>query len=502
MSLLAVSLCLILELVMLICAFELQKPGDYQDGIGVLYRGDCSKAQRISILLAIPLNIIATLLLSTSNYVMQCLAAPTRKELDKAHASGRYLNIGVSSVYNVVYNYSRKSLLWLVLVITTVPIHLLLNSAFFNSLQANNYGVMVVSQGWLEDDSWSNCQAPFGFDGEGTLGSQFACEMRHLAAFRAFADPNLPVPLPLQRLTKADCYARYSYQFQRDASNVILVSNTTTSKYAMMPMSMGYGTNLSVIKTTGNAVPVLDSRQNWKFPRVPQNTSGAIFLQKNDSIWEVPTFLSAFSSFDYRYWMMAGQVDYNFNDSRISSALRFIPESWTCDPSVIMSGAYCATNASNEHKTPTQWLVTPEHFVIDHCLSQPTSEQCTLEYSFTILLIVVACDVLKLIAMAIALWWLPERPLATIGDAIASFLERPDPFTLGKCLLDQTGARRRVTALSGERGSSPYLHVGSTHDSVLHQTGCPKHHPVEWTHRVSRWYSVPSKLRWISFVLL
>lgn len=499
MSLFAVGLCLVVEIVMLICAFKLQDPEKFQDGIGVLYDGNCSEAQRISTLLAIPLNIIATLLVSTSNYVMQCLSAPTRKEVDEAHANGRYLNIGISSVYNVVFNYSRKSLLWLTLVITTVPIHLLLNSAFFNSLQANNYGVMVVSQGWLEDDSWLNCNYNSGYD-EGTMGSHFACDMRLLASAGYFSDISLSEPpLPLELLTKNECFARYSNNLQSTASNVVLVSTTTRGKYANIPINMGHGTNLSIIETTGNAVPVLDNRQHWEFPRSPTNTSGSVFLQPNDKIWEMPTFRTVFTSFDYRYWMMAGEVNYNFNDSRVSGALQWSPTSWMCNTSAIMSGDSCAVSGSKT--APTEWLVTPEAFDIDHCLSQPTPEQCSLEYSFSILLIVIACDVVKLIAMAMALWWLPERPLATLGDAIASFLERPDPFTAGNCLLDQRRAVRSAHA-------SSYVHkVPDPSPAGLDTAVMPPQSPrslglVVWRPRMERWYTVPSKSRWISFVLL
>src|SRR5436305_1400306 len=75
------------------------------------------KVRRLSTLFAISLNIISTVLIATSNYVMQCMCAPSRKEIDKAHAAGSFLNIGVSSMhnfdYNFDYNFSWKSFLWL-----------------------------------------------------------------------------------------------------------------------------------------------------------------------------------------------------------------------------------------------------------------------------------------------------------------------------------------------------------------------------------------------------
>jgi hypothetical protein len=68
MSIIAVGVCLIVELIMLVCAMTLGKPRGVQNGIGVLFQGKCSKVQRLSTLLAIPLNIIGTILIATSNY--------------------------------------------------------------------------------------------------------------------------------------------------------------------------------------------------------------------------------------------------------------------------------------------------------------------------------------------------------------------------------------------------------------------------------------------------
>lgn len=127
LSIIAVKMCLAVELIMLVCAMALNKPEGDKDGIGVLYVGHCAKVEHINTILAIPLNIIATVLVATSNYVMHCLSAPSRKEVDEAHAAGSYLNIGISSIHNLLRILSWKSALWLTLVLTTVPIHLLLN---------------------------------------------------------------------------------------------------------------------------------------------------------------------------------------------------------------------------------------------------------------------------------------------------------------------------------------------------------------------------------------
>src|ERR1700742_4576139 len=48
-------------------------------GRKVLFEGDCERARRINLGLHLMINGLSTILLSASNYGMQCLSAPTRK---------------------------------------------------------------------------------------------------------------------------------------------------------------------------------------------------------------------------------------------------------------------------------------------------------------------------------------------------------------------------------------------------------------------------------------
>lgn len=57
-----------------------------------LYVGDCEKTQQINTGLHVLINLLSTTLLSASNYCMQCLSAPTRDDIDVAHARGKWLD--------------------------------------------------------------------------------------------------------------------------------------------------------------------------------------------------------------------------------------------------------------------------------------------------------------------------------------------------------------------------------------------------------------------------
>ena len=56
---------------------------------------------------------------------MQTLVAPTREEVDRAHASGKWLDIGSASIKNLLAIGKDRLALWIVLMITTTPFHLM-----------------------------------------------------------------------------------------------------------------------------------------------------------------------------------------------------------------------------------------------------------------------------------------------------------------------------------------------------------------------------------------
>lgn len=95
------------------------------DGVVDLYHGDCAFVKRVNALAHIVINVLGTLLLGASNLTLQLLVAPTRKEVDEAHANGTWLDIGVPSFRNL-WGISRlRVTLWCLLAVTSIPIHFL-----------------------------------------------------------------------------------------------------------------------------------------------------------------------------------------------------------------------------------------------------------------------------------------------------------------------------------------------------------------------------------------
>jgi hypothetical protein len=212
--------CLLTELILLIAALGLRKAtveGGYNN---VLYEGSCTITKRWTTLTALLLNFIATLTISTSNYVMQCLSSPSENEVRFAHKNGRSLQIGVSSPSNVKWVSELKTLLWWLMGASSIPVHLLLNSAFFSSLQTNNYGIAVVTGDFETKSLWPHCTSSNTYynvtPGDNQPWLPLACSI--------MTEAN-----KYEKLDNAKCIDQYSNQLLSQYSNVILVSNLNSS---------------------------------------------------------------------------------------------------------------------------------------------------------------------------------------------------------------------------------------------------------------------------------
>lgn len=110
----------------------------------IIYEGSCTLTKRWDTALHFIINVLSTVILSASNYCMQSLVAPTRKDIDKVHAEREWLDIGVPSTRNLDVVGTGQLVLWRLLLITATPFHLLYNSAVFASLSTNEYGIIVA----------------------------------------------------------------------------------------------------------------------------------------------------------------------------------------------------------------------------------------------------------------------------------------------------------------------------------------------------------------------
>jgi hypothetical protein len=118
----------------------------------IFYGGTCEggTASRMNIALHLLVNIISTGIFDSSSFFMQVLNSPSRSEVDKAHSNGSYLGIGVPSVRNAFLVSRFKTVCWAVLLVSSVPLHLLFNSMIFQTdFNGSDYQLVVANTEFL-----------------------------------------------------------------------------------------------------------------------------------------------------------------------------------------------------------------------------------------------------------------------------------------------------------------------------------------------------------------
>lgn len=94
-------------------------------GLGTIFRGDCSQSHQLSSRLHLAINVLSTILFAASNFCMQHLAAPTRKQIDQAHRKYIWLDIGVPSFRNLRHISMKRTMAIFLLATTSIPLHFL-----------------------------------------------------------------------------------------------------------------------------------------------------------------------------------------------------------------------------------------------------------------------------------------------------------------------------------------------------------------------------------------
>lgn len=114
---------LLINIVVLISAHAVSTSNDH--GNLTVLTGSCTTTARASTVANVVINILSTLLLGASNNAMQGLNAPTRSDIDRAHSRGFWLDVGTPSLRNLLFVDTRRTVAWLLLGLSSIPLHLL-----------------------------------------------------------------------------------------------------------------------------------------------------------------------------------------------------------------------------------------------------------------------------------------------------------------------------------------------------------------------------------------
>ncbi|KIK53464.1 hypothetical protein GYMLUDRAFT_232806 [Collybiopsis luxurians FD-317 M1] len=363
------------------------------DSSGLVFQGDCNEVDHISIGIHLVINVLSTLLLGASNYIMQSLCAPTRREVDEAHERGSWLDIGLQSLRNLSYTSRRKRLLWIALSASSIPLHLFYNSSFFSTLSANEYSV-YIAQGPEQQNIPRNDNGTHKWEC-GYRGCPGSVSGSAISSWEI--------------LSPSDCITAYTSDFVSDRSTVIAVVGDYVSNGSLIFTGTGY-------------------------------TSAGY----NEDPYE---------------WICAGMDDFD-NQKLCSSVWRNI------DPSKWKIEGYIYS------------LASVQSFSVNYCISQPVDPKCQLNFNLPLLIIVIFFNVVKVVCMGFTAIRIKDDPLVTIGDAIASFIDNPDPHTKNMCLASRSYFDTQI----GDQRFPPLC--------------------IEYQPRKSKWMNAASRRHWILTVCL
>ncbi|KAJ5823651.1 hypothetical protein N7447_005991 [Penicillium robsamsonii] len=91
-----------------------------------IFAGDCGRAKYWSTALHILINIFGT-------------------DVDRMHATGKWLDVGRPSIANLRVMKWKQVSLWCLLLLSSLPLHMLYNSIVFSTMTSNAYGIVLVS---------------------------------------------------------------------------------------------------------------------------------------------------------------------------------------------------------------------------------------------------------------------------------------------------------------------------------------------------------------------
>ena len=366
-----VGTCLVINILFLLFAIAF---AHVSDGTGTLFKGDCARARILDTGVHVIINGLATAVVGASNYTMQCLAAPSRSEVNAAHAEGTWLDIGVPSLRNLRHISRRRVALWSVLAVSSVPVHLMWNSVIFSTLQDNTFVVIGASDNILQDRQYACMNGSFNITDITVVYSSFSdyndvvCEMYDRARSSAETETSLI------RLEAEECIEQYATGIQSRWSNVVVVVHNA------------------------------DLVSQCELEPIPRNATQLFAFLMPGVFWQ---------------W---GENCYNqslHGDEVLAHTDRMFITDWV-EPYVT------DLNYGSTQRVP--------QYPIEYCLAMEAPKSCRLEVSLQILFIMIACNAFKFFAVVCTLKVITKEHFVTLGDAIASFLKIPDELTVGHCL--------------------------------------------------------------------
>ncbi|KAF9894958.1 hypothetical protein FE257_004580 [Aspergillus nanangensis] len=438
----------------------------------VVYEGDCALTERWDTGLHLLINCLSTAILAASNFCMQSLVAPSREEVDQYHARRKWLDIGVPSVRNLFAVGRYRVNLWFVLLFTATPFHLLYNSAIFASVVKSGFAIIVAPRD-LDSSTISSLRTPeledcfYGFVGY---------DWDNFAAFIANGT-----------------YKQHSREECIELSNDKSPSTIRTIVVRTDSLNSTQGGNMAIFQSNMDVTPSNELRSEGIDPNLLYGS------RMSETTWAFTVNNEVtYDTLNYSSLDCSDQIQDSNN--ACSDATQLSSWLWSTQPqSMDVVDSYISSNLSPDitAHVKDQICLYNEYFwtntlPIGDCLVIPRNGQCQLFYNPPISIVVIITAAIKVAAMFFAAKVDRNRsaPLLTVGDAVASFITKPDPTTTGMCWMSNSDMERVW-------GSTPVS--GPSQTALIHHSNTITHTELKPGHltRSQLWWRAASIPRWI-----
>ncbi|RAR12289.1 hypothetical protein DDE83_004177 [Stemphylium lycopersici] len=353
-------------------------------GLSVIYRGSCSHSSNVDISVHILINAIGTLIIASSNFFMQILTAPTRKDIDRAHQRQKSLEIGVQSLHNLAQETASctKGFFWMLLCLSSIPFHLFFNASVYTVNVSTESMLLLTTEQFLhgadfqipgigaQEYDWESPGWPFPYDGRVERATAFVGSM----AADATSWKNMSVDA---------CMDIYNDPMRplRAHRNVVMVVRD----------------------------PADPAKDGWRTSEVRKDLNATLQSDLVNSLF----FMDDLWRNDYYIQWSASDVDFGSGLRSLAETLHMNLETKMIKP---------------------EYTAEPAELEAMYCMVEPYEEACEVRVVNTILLVCWIFSIVKALVCLRAFFLLRRKNLlVTLGDAIDSFISTPDSFTGRMC---------------------------------------------------------------------
>ncbi|KAK8038556.1 hypothetical protein PG993_006967 [Apiospora rasikravindrae] len=416
----------------------------------VLFHGSCDYSRNLNIGLHLLINLVSSAVLASSNYFMQILNAPSRHEVNQAHRVLSSLDIGIPSVKNLIFVSGRKRWFWMLILITSWPIHLFFNSSIYETKVAGStWQLTIAAESFLHGSpffppgaSLAAAGSPSPIDYNSTanipetgLGSYWRTSYGDSTNLSEYWDDSSPTRRKLsqisrdvkkgeqdglwKRLESKDCRQEYCFLKPREKYGDVVVVVKAGANTTGWTRTEVYADPHNRLPEWSNRLPPHDVNSLWYSTQcshqrsLPDNLNEGYHTNLTN---ESPCTGALGSYWDAYYWI--DYSEYKLKELENQEEWSILFKNWTGPAKALEE--FVGYNSSFNG------------LEVEYCLADiAPSRGCKVIMANNLLLVTIICVCLKVIICTTVVGKLPDESLVTPGDVLDSFLSDPDSTTLG-----------------------------------------------------------------------